>query len=120
MPPAILVADPNRQTRDMTTSLFQALGFRYVWATEDGERTQNFLDAVIFDYVLLDGQLPGIHINRMISAIRAISNRTRIVVLSQLPQAVVRFPDADVVLGKPLSFDLVRQIMDDSTSHIMT
>jgi DNA-binding response OmpR family regulator len=120
MPPAILIADPNRQTRDMTTSLFQALGFRYVWATEDGERTQNFLDADIFDYVLLDGQLPGIQVNRMIAAIRAISNRTRVVVLSQLPQAAIRFPDADLVVGKPLSFELVRQLMDSTTPRIIT
>ncbi len=116
MPPAILIADPHRQARDMTMSLFHALGYRYVWSAEDASRTQNFLDAVIFDYVLIDAQLPGGRISALIETVRAVSKRTKVVVLSHLPNTQERYA-ADLVLPKPLSFEMVRQMMLYNRGH---
>jgi DNA-binding response OmpR family regulator len=112
MPPSILIVDPSRQGRDFTASMFHALGQRYVWAAEDLARTRNFLDAVLFDYVVLDALIPGVHTNELIRLIRARSPNTTIAVLSHLSNAAARFADADYVLSKPLSFGDLQRLLE--------
>lgn len=112
MPPSILVVDPIRQARDFTISMFQSLGYRYVWPAEDVARTRNFLDAVLFDYVLLDAHISGAPIHELIAAIRRSAPQTTIVVLSHLPQAGSRYPGADYVISKPLSFPELSRLME--------
>ena len=107
----VLIADPHRQSLDLTMSIFRSLGLKYVWSADTIERTQNFLDAVIFDYVLLDSQLSGAHLNTLIASIRDVSQRTKVIVLSHLPYAQERFPGADIVFSKPISFEAIKQLL---------
>ena len=119
MPSSILIVDPTRQTRDFTVSMLHSLGHRYVWAAEDLARTRAFLAAVVFDYVVLDPQLPGMPINALLRSIHASTPHTTIAVLSHLPNAASRFPEADCVLTKPLSFAELNRLLERKRASVL-
>ena len=116
----VLVADPHRQSRDLTMSMFYSLGLRYVWSVDTTERTQDFLDAVIFDYVLLDAQLPGGRLNILIERVRTLSRRTTVVVVSHLPNPADRFPQADIIFHKPVSYDMIQRLLSPTQATFIT
>jgi CheY-like chemotaxis protein len=110
--PTVLLVENSSDTRLALVMGLQTYGYRTIVAT-NGEEALDVLELKTCDVILADLQMPVTDGRQFVAALRAAPAAIRVplVLMTALPDYLVRHLDVDAILRKPFTFDaMVREL----------
>ncbi len=116
-----LIVDDSRETRQVLTTLATSAGAHVTGQAASAEEALAWLERYDCDLVMTDYQMPGMRGVQLVEAIKSRRPTIRVALISILDdhdlETGARRAGADWVLSKPVSLDLLEEMVRSAKSH---